>query len=158
MPHILLKLSKYQLCEDNPVESLKLGLRSLLVQGRGRRFGPCWANQLAEWVIHLMRLKPTTTEDLTKLPFVTFGDLMDVISGYATEATFVVDKVFGLDTAFSRDLHQRISDHSNMLGNPDLSSAKFSQRFYTAQREFLTWAGIETDRELLLSAEWVLKS
>jgi hypothetical protein len=57
-----------------------------------------------------MRLKPTTTKDFAKLPFATFGDLTDVISGYAREATFVMGKVFGLATAFSRTLHERDAD------------------------------------------------
>jgi hypothetical protein len=151
MPLILLHLSKYHFSKEDPVESLKLGLRALLAQDR--RFGPYWANQLAEWMIYLVRLTPTTTKDLMKLPFVTFGDLMDVISGYSREATFVVDKAFGVDTAFSKALQKRDADHSNMMGNPTLSSVRFLQRFKSAEGKFLAWADIDASRGLVLSSE-----
>ncbi|EPE31990.1 SET [Glarea lozoyensis ATCC 20868] len=156
MPQILLQLSKYYLAQNDSVESLKLSLRALLAQDR--RFGPYWANQLAEWLTYLVRLTPTTTEDLTKLPFVTFGDLMDVISGYSREATLVVAKVFGTDTSFSKTLQKRDVEHSIRMGTPNLSSVNFLQRFKNAQGKFLLWAGIDVSRELLLSDEWVSKA
>jgi hypothetical protein len=79
--------------------------------------------------------------------------LIDVTSGYLREATFVVDKVFGADTAFSKAMHKHDADHSKMIGNPNLLSIKFSQRFKNTQGKLLTWAVVARERELRFSDE-----
>jgi hypothetical protein len=55
-------------------------------------------------------------------------------------------------------MHKHDADHSKMIGNPNLHSIKFSQRFKNTQGKFLTWAGVARERELRLSDEWRLKT